>query len=305
MDWNDLRYFLAVARAHSLTEASRELRVSQATVARRIAALESSLKTTLFAKRPDGYVLSEAGEAFFPPAEAAEAQLLWLERGATGPSEQLTGIVRLAIPELLGQHLIIPGLAGFQQRYPQVQLEVIADVRPLRLSQREADVLVRLVRPTQGDYLVRRIGSIALGLYGSRAYVEAHGVPRTAADLEKHRLIGWDPVLAFLPLARWLSDIAPEPNFVFRAHTMGAQLVAAEASLGLAVLPAFIANRLGLVRVLESEPPFISDIWLLQQSESHALTRVRSLADHVAETITDAAPQLMNIAGPEAPVSSG
>jgi DNA-binding transcriptional LysR family regulator len=297
LDWNDLRYFLAVARVHSLTEASRELQVSQATVARRIAALESALKTTLFAKRPDGYVLSEAGEAFFSPAEAAEAQLLWLERGATGPTEQLTGIVRLAIPELLGHHLIVPSLAGFQQQYPAIRLEVIADVRPLRLSRREADVLVRLVRPTHGDYLVRRIGSIALGLYGSRTYVETCGAPRTVEDLEKHRLIGWDPGLGFLPLARWLSDNAPESNFVFRSHTMGAQLVAAEANLGLAVLPAFIANRHGLLRVLEGEPPFVSDIWLLQQSESHTLARVRALADHVAETVTDAGAQLMSMAG--------
>jgi DNA-binding transcriptional LysR family regulator len=251
-------------------------RVSPTTVARRIAAIESALKTTLFAKRPDGYVLSEAGEAFFPPAEAAEAQMLWLERGAAGPTEQLKGIVRLAIPELLGQYLIIPGLASFQERYPAIRLEVSADVRPLRLAQREADVLVRLIRPTHGDYLVRRIGSITLALYGSRAYVDVHGVPQTIEDLEKHRLIGWDPSLGFLPLGKWLSDSVSESNFVFRAHTMGAQLVASEANLGLAVLPAFIANRLGLVRVLEGEPPFVSDIWLLQQSESHVLARVRA-----------------------------
>jgi len=129
--------------------------------------------------------------------------------------------------------------------------------------------------------------------------VRTHGAPRTVAELEAHRLIGWDHSLGFLPLARWLSDSAPEPNFIFRAHTMGAQLAAAEASLGLAVLPAFIASRLGLVRVLEGEPPFVSDIWLLQQSEAHALARVRALADHVAETITEAAPQLMSMVASE------
>lgn len=295
LDWNDLRYFLAVARLHSLTEASRELRVSQATIARRIAALEHTIGRGLFAKRHDGYSLTTAGEALFEPAEQAEAHLLWLERGAAFPAESLAGIVRLAIPELLGQHFIIPSLADFSERHPSIRLEVIADVRPMRLSRREADVLVRLVHPTQGDYLVRRVGRIALALYGSPAYLAAHGSPAVPSDLLNHRMIGWEAELGFLPFSRWLLDALPETNVVFRAHTMSAQLAAVEANLGLAVLPAFVAKKFGLVRVLKEEAPFSSDIWMLQAPGSGSFARVRVLADHVAEALQQSSAHFMDL----------
>jgi DNA-binding transcriptional LysR family regulator len=295
MDWNDLRYFLAVARLHSLTEASHLLRVSQSTVARRIAALEHALKTELFTKRPDGYMLTEGGEALLQLAEQVEAQLLSLERSAATPRDTLAGIVRLAVPEFLGQHLIIPGLNEFQKRFPMIGLELIADVRPMRLTRREADVLVRLVHPNQGTYLVRRIGGIVLALYGSASYLAAHGIPRSGEELSGHRLIGWESGLKFLPLAQWLQNMAAATNFVIRAHTMGAQLAAVEAGLGLAVLPAFVARKYGLVRVLDAEAPFHSDIWLLQEAEAHKLARVRAVADHVSDVVGQAAPYLESL----------
>ena len=295
MDWNDLRYFLAVARLHSLTEASHLLRVSQSTVARRIAALEQTLKTELFTKRPDGYMLTEAGEALLQPAEQVEAQLLSLERSAAMPRDALTRIVRLAVPELLGQHLVIPGLNEFQTRYPMIGLELIADVRPMRLTRREADVLVRLVHPNQGTYLVRRVGGIVLALYGSASYLAAHGMPGRGEELSGHRLIGWESGLKFLPLAQWLQNMAGATNFMIRAHTMGAQLAAVEAGLGLAVLPAFVARKYGLVRVLDAEVPFQSDLWLLQEAEAHKLARVRAVADHVSDVVGQAAPYLESL----------
>jgi DNA-binding transcriptional LysR family regulator len=177
-------------------------------------------------------MLTEAGEALLQPAEQVEAQLLSLERGAAMPGDNLAGIVRLAVPEFLGQHLIIPGLTEFQKRFPMIGLELIADVRPMRLTRREADVLVRLVHPNQGSYLVRRIGGIVLALYGSTSYLAAHGIPRRGDELSGHRLIGWESGLKFLPLAQWLQNMAAATNFVIRAHTMGAQLAAVEAGLG-------------------------------------------------------------------------
>ena len=240
-------------------------------------------------------MLTEAGEALLQPAEQVEAQLLSLERGATMPRDALTGIVRLAVPEFLGQHLIIPGLTELQKRYPMIGLELIADVRPMRLTRREADVLVRLVQPNQGTYLVRRIGGIVLALYGSASYLAAHGMPGRSGELSGHRLIGWESGLGFLPLAQWLQNMAAAPNFVIRAHTMGAQLAAVEAGLGLAVLPAFVARKYGLIRVLGAEPPFQSDIWLLQEAEAHKLARVRAVVDHVSHVVSQAMPQLESL----------
>jgi len=295
MDWNDLRYFLAVARSHSLTEAGRELRTSPATVARRIAALEQALGAGLFAKSNDGYLPTAQGEALLGPAEQAEAHLLWLERSGAVPSEALGGVVRIAMPELLGQHFIIPSLAEFGQKYPRIGIEAVADVRPLTLKDREADLLVRLVRPAHGDYTVRKIGRISLGLYGSQRYVSMHGIPRTFGELAQHRLIGWEARMSFLPLSRWLADAVPAPNLVFRAHTMAAQLSAVEAGIGLAVLPAFVARKYGLVRMVADEAPFRSDIWLLQASDAQSFARVRVLADHLTELFEHATDSLAQI----------
>lgn len=295
MDWNDLRFFLAVARSRSLTEAGRKLRTSPATVARRIAALEHALGAALFAKSHDGYLPTAQGEALIGPAEQAEAHMLWLQRSGAVPAEALGGVVRLAMPELLGQHFIIPALAAFCQEYPRIGVEAVADVRPLTLKDREADLLVRLVRPTHGEYTVRRIGGVALGLYGSAEYVSAHGNPRTFGELAQHRLIGWEARMGFLPLSRWLADAVPTANVVFRAHTMSAQLSAAEAGIGLAVLPAFVARKFGLIRVVAEEEPFRSDIWLLQAADALSFARVRLLADHLTALFAEAADSLIEI----------
>jgi DNA-binding transcriptional LysR family regulator len=295
LDWNDLRYFLAVARVHNLTEASRTLMVSPATIARRIAALEQALDARLFTKRPDGYALTASGEAMLPRAEQAEAQLLSLERDGAIPAESLAGTVRLAIPELLGQHLIIPSLDRFYQKFPDIKLEITADVRPVNLAKRQADVVVRLVRPSHGDYLVKRVGSIALGLYGSAAYLEARGVPGTLEELADHRLIGWGNDLGYLPFSRWLFDAAPHQNIVFRAHTMSAQLSAVQANIGLAVLPAFIARKLGLVRALKQHAHFSSDIWQLQLSDAEAIPRISALVGHLSKTLASSATLLNDV----------
>jgi len=286
LDWNDLRYFLAVARVHSLTEAARELRASQATIARRISALEEALSVVLFTRRHNGYSLTASGEALLPLAEKAETDLLWLERSAGFTADSEAGVVRLALPELLGQHVVIPSLSAFNKRYPRIHLEVLADVRPLNLAKREADLLVRLVHPAHGDYLVRRICGIKLGLYGSRAYVEARGLPLERSELDRHQFIGWEANLGYLPLSRWILDDVAASQIVFRSHTMSAQLAAVECGLGLAVLPVFIGKKFGLTRVLGPDDMFISDIWMLQAADARNYARVRAVADHVAEALT-------------------
>ncbi|NTB99204.1 LysR family transcriptional regulator [Agrobacterium tumefaciens] len=282
MNWDDLRYFLAVARTQSLTESSIRLQVSQATVARRIASLEESLDTRLFSRGIDGYRLTEAGAALLEPAEQAEAQMLWIERVATAPAQSLRGTIRLGMPELLGQHVIIPKLAHFLEDHPGIQLELIADVRSVRLSKGEADVLVRLSRPAHGNYVMRRAGALALGLYCSPAYAASYLKRKSGNDAAFHRVIGWEPTLAYLPMARWLKEQMISGDYVVRSHTLGSQLAAVQAGIGIAVLPAIVAKQYGLIQAMGDHPPLISDIWILQQHDSHKLERVRALVDFLS-----------------------
>lgn len=292
MNWDDLKYYLAVARSKSLSEAARGLRVSPSTVSRRIQDLEQALGTKLFTHRQDGYDLNEAGANLLSAAEQAEANLLWLERGAAQSDTDTAGVVRLVIPELLGQYLIIPELVTLLRDYPEIQLEVITDVRPFQLTKREADIVVRLNRPTQGDYTVQRIGQVSQALYCSADYLKEMGEVSQVTGLSSHRLIGWDKELSYLPLARELEDRPDVGALCVRTGSFNSQLMAVRANLGIAALPKFVAEMFGLQRVLPDDPGIQSDIWLIKQSASRRLRRVKLVADHIEKTILGAKGQL-------------
>lgn len=286
MDWNDIRFFLTLARTGSLTEAARLLQVSQSTVARRIEALEQALRKPLFIRRQTGYVLNEVGFALLPDAERIESQVTAFEDDARASSQTISGRVRLALPELLGTEFIVPRLGGLRRELPGVSLDIMADVRPLRLSRREADVLVRVVRPEQGDYRMRRAASLALGLYAAPAYAAARGLPRTPEEIAGHDLIGWLPDYDYLTHAGWLLEQAGEQELSMRTSTMAAQFSATLAGLGLSALPAVIAEPAGLIRALQDSPPLILDLWVVTSGETGTLARVQAVAEAVTAMLS-------------------
>ncbi len=293
MNWDDLKYYLAVTRARGLSEAARKLHVSPSTVSRRIDALEQALGVKLFSRRQDGYDLTEAGENLLSTAEQTEANLLWLQRGAAINETDAVGVVRLVMPELLGQYLIIPELSKLQKDHPEIQLEVITDVRSSPLTKREADLVLRLNRPTQGHYTVQRIGRLNQALYASEEYLATMGTPQTSSDLVKHHLIGWDTELSCLPLARYIEERPEITKLYLRTGNFQAQLIAAQANLGIAALPKFAAQKFGLQAVLAHEPPLQSEIWMIKQEASRHLKRVSIVAEAVTKIIKQAQPHLI------------
>ena len=268
IDWNDLRYFLVVARTGSLTEAARFLRVTPSTVSRRIDELERAIKRPLFVRRQTGYRLSEAGDALLPIAETVEARVLAFERAATSSDRDIDGLVRVATPELLGIEFLLPRLAPFFRTVPRLRVDFLANVRPVRLAQQEADILLRVTRPEQGAYKVRHVGKLALGLFGSLTYLAKHPEPRTWADLSGHALIGWVEDLRFLAHARWFEEQLGDTAVRLRTNGMTAQFKATIAGLGLSVLPHAIASEAGLRRVLTEEPMLRLDLWLAIAEDS-------------------------------------
>lgn len=151
MDWNDLKFFLALAQGKSLSAAAQTLDVSPSTVSRRIEALERALQVQLFRPHRDGYDLTEAGQGLVPAAEQAGAQMRVFERNARETGDDLAGPVRIEAPELLGQEVLLPALAGFMAAYPRIRIELRGAVQPVRLAAEEADIVLRLVRPSRGE----------------------------------------------------------------------------------------------------------------------------------------------------------
>ena len=285
MDWDDLRYFLTVARTLNLTEAGRHLCVSASTVSRRIDALEGALCCRLFRRHRDGYALTATGERLRVDAEAAEARILAMQRSAGAGPDDVSGVVRLATPELLAHELIVPRLGSFCEAYPQLSLELVSDVRPVSLSRGEADVVLRAVRPARGPYTMRRIGEIEVGLYAAERYLVRYGIPDV--NLDNHRLIAWDHDLAFLQIARWLTANAGDSRVVLRTSTFAAQLGACRAGCGLAALPALIGERYGMRRVLIDTVNLTVDLWLVVRSELRATRNIEVVCNFLVDVFTN------------------
>ena len=182
-DWNDLRFFLAVARAGRLTVAARQLEADHTTVSRRISALEHALKTKLFERRPQGYALTEAGERLLSKAESMESQALAVASEIGGSDLALSGTVRVGAPDGFGTYFLAAELGALAERHPGLVLQLVALPRTFSLSKREADIAITLEQPTEGRLVSRKLTDYRLRLYASEAYLERHGPIRELADL--------------------------------------------------------------------------------------------------------------------------
>jgi DNA-binding transcriptional LysR family regulator len=286
MDWNDLKFFLAVARAKSLSGAANQLSVSTSTVYRRVQALEGALSLKLFDRFKDGYIPTEEGRELLSQSEAIEEQLIWLEHTASGSQDGMSGLVRIALPELIGQELILPEVGSFLAQNPRIRLEISSSVKPIQLTKRESDIAVRLVRPKSGTYKMRSVGIVEMRFYAAETYLSINGIPRFPEDLTAHRVIGWTDELRYLVMSAWLEEVYPADQIALRLTSLEAQLKAVNNGAGIAVLPTFVAEKCGLVPVLSDTTRLELDVWVLVQEDSVRNKRVSVARDFVVEILS-------------------
>jgi DNA-binding transcriptional LysR family regulator len=211
--WDDIRYFLAVARQGSLSAASRQLGVEHSTVARRVATLERRIGVRLFDRLPRSWTLTDEGQALVEPAERLEDEALAFSRAATAaPATQ--GRVRVSTPPVFGSHFLLPQLATHSARWPGIVLDVIGETRSVNLHRREADVAMRLMRPSEPGLAARRLGTMSMRLYAAPAWLTR---PEAA-----WRFIGYGEPLSEVPQQRLLARIAGERPFVLFTNDLAA-----------------------------------------------------------------------------------
>lgn len=285
LDWDDVRVFLALARAGSLTEAARSLRVEHTTVARRIGQLEQALGLRLFDRLPRGWMLTSEGEQLSARAAQMEEQAHEFMREAADGA-QLSGTVRLSASPSVGQEFLLPRMCAIHQRWASVTLELVVEMRVAMLSRREADLALRIGRPQDPGLAARLLGNMAYGLYGRAGYTQG----RSEADW---RFIAYDDSLAHTPEHQWLESCRGSRAYALRANTLALQRDAVRMGLGLAVLPHFMAATDGLLERLpfETGPPS-REIWLVVHPDVRRSPRVRLIADLVAEVVTGGADAL-------------
>jgi DNA-binding transcriptional LysR family regulator len=275
-DWEDLRYFLALARHGSLSAAARALKVSHATVARRVASLEAALQAPLFDRKADGYAPTAQGRRIEGLARTME-DAAQASADLAGPDAGLSGLVRLTMASSMAERFVVDRLGDFHKQHPGIDLEIIADSRVISLSRREADIALRFGRPKDSDLLARRLSSVAFSFYTSRSYAKMLG--RNPAPA----MIGFDDENDFIADAAWLNREFPQARFIVRTNSQATQAAAARAGLGVAQLPLHVgANDPRLVPVTLSKKPPDREIWMLLRKDVARLPRVRAVADYLA-----------------------
>lgn len=293
-DWNDLRYFLAVARAGSTLAAAKALGVNQSTVHRRLQEFERQLGCQLVQRRPTGYRLTELGEALRAQAERVEEAVADFARGLAATSQELKGTVKVTCPEALGPRLIDAGvIQKFNQRFPAVRVEFVMSDRILDLAAGEADVALRTTTPVENALVGRKIAESPWAVYASRAYMKRRGSIGAAEDIGRHDVVMFAGILKDHHAARWLRTVAPGAHVAARADSVPTLLMAVKSGAGLAPMPVVVAEReKDLVRVLDLGPDLATPIYLVMHEDMRRTPRVRAFFDFVIEHLRDIRPLL-------------
>ena len=285
MDWDDLRFFLALARHKSLLPAATRLGVNATTVSRRIARLASELGSDLFEQGPSGHVLTPAGERILALAEEMERSAIAVGSAASGERARYAGKVRISLSEGLAGWVIAPALQEFAELHPDIQIEIAATNGFLNPSKREADMAIMLGRPTRGHLLTRRLADYKLGLYASQSYVARQGAPQSPAELRQHKLIGYVPDLIYAEELRYLSEIGDglEPDYASSSITIQHRMTAG--GLGICVLPLFIAEQDPSLVRLCPDIAISRSFWLVLHQDLKKVARIEAVTQWLGEQV--------------------
>ncbi|MFX1765196.1 LysR family transcriptional regulator [Paraburkholderia sp. A1RI-2L] len=283
LNWDDLRYFLEVARTQRASGAARRLGVDHTTVARRVRELEAALGTVLFDKsRSGGFVLTAEGQRLLAYADTIESTVQSASEQFALGAQSLSGHVRVGSTEGFGCFFLAPQLARFTGKHPDMSIDLLPVPHFVSLSKREADLAIMLERPERGQYVYTKLCDYRLRLYGTSDYIEQHAPIRTAADLRHHAFISYVADLAFSHELLYLERTAPNVTASLCSTSVIAQYHAALQGSALAILPCFMAEPdPRLVAILPDEIVVTRRFWLCSREDLRKLRRITSLWDYL------------------------
>lgn len=278
-----MRSFLAALDTGSLLAASRRIAVSQPTLGRHVSELESQLGAVLFERTGRGLRPTDLALSIAAHARSMDAGALAIARTVAGRDAEPAGTVRITASQMVATQLLPPIIVQLQEREPGLQVEMVANDRISNLLRREADIAVRMVRPEQGSLIARRVASVGMGAYASVSYLKRHGEPAAAAELPRHRLIGFDTNDAILEgFVRHGVPVTRE-HFVVRSDDTLVAWQMMLAGAGIGILPHFLAQRTPALReVLPGLPVPSLPVWLAVHRELRSNRRIRLVFDHLA-----------------------
>jgi DNA-binding transcriptional LysR family regulator len=285
-DWNFYRSFLAVVANGNLSAAAKSLGLTQPTVGRHISALEAALGAKLFVRSQQSLRPTDLAKKFLPFARTMSETNEAAQRALSGETGEPEGSVRLTASVTVGSEILPAMLVDFHQRHPRIAIELVLSNRNQDLLRGEADIAVRMARPTQEALIVQRLGNVALGLFAHRDYISRFGEPRTVFDLSNHTLIGFDRDDSAARLLGAGSLPVSNQMFALRTDDVHAQLAAVRAGFGIGVCHVAVALRdPDLVRILPAQVAFKLEMWLAMHEDLKNSRRVRLLYSHLSSSL--------------------
>lgn len=285
MNWDDLRIFLAVARAGQILGAARRLGLNHATVSRRISSLEEAIAAKLFHRQTTGSELTEAGERFFEIAERVERQMNEARATVSGDSEEVSGTVRIGAPDGFGVAFLAPRLAGLTKQHPDLSVQLVPVPRSFSLARHEADIAISVERPVEGRLVAAKLVDYTLGLYVSRSYQKRNGVPANPGDLKKHDLVGYVPDLVINPKLDYGTEFSTDWSATYQVSSALGQVEAVRAGSGVGILHTFIArNDNDLVRV-DALPEISRSYWIVYHESVRSLRHVQVAVRYITDIV--------------------
>lgn len=280
LDWDDLKLFLAVARAESLSGAGKVLKVDPATVGRRVARLEEALGARLFVKSPQGYALTEEGARILTHAERAEQAVLGATEELRG-TQGLTGQIRIGAPDGCANYLLPQVLAAICDENPGLEVQIVALPRVFNLSKREADMAIAVSRPSTGRLTVQKLADYRLTLAASRGYLDSHPAITRLEDLRHHRIVGYIPDMIFDKELDYLSHLGLD-HVPLASNSVSVQLNWLRHGAGVGVVHDFARPAAPELGRLLPEVRLIRSFWLIRHADDVRVERLNRFADLLA-----------------------
>lgn len=280
-NWDSFRFFLALARHKTLKSAPRHLNVDQTTVGRQIQQLQEILGTQVFEKSSNGFHLTVAGQRILPILEEMETAAHSAERKIVGLDENPNGTLRIALPGALANHWLIPHLSTFRKNFPKIHLELLTGPEVLNLSRREADIAIRLVRPTEQDLVLKRKKGFSLGLYGHKTLFRSKSKPQKIEDLSNWPFVGLYPWATSDAEAGILRKIKTSHQPALTSAAWSSVFYSVQGGLGLGILPSFLAMRdPSLERISFVDPTYVP-LWIVNHPDLSKSHKVRLFLDFI------------------------
>ena len=281
-DWDDVRFFLAVAKTGSFSAAATQLNTKQTTVGRRIQALERRLGAKLFDRHRHGMEVTPAARGVLVQAESMLSNATAIERHLAGLDREMSGVVRIASTEGIAAHWLVPRLGQLRRTHPDIIVQVIASDQVLDLATRQADLAIRFFRPTSNQLVAARVGQFNMSIFAAPSYIEQYGLPQKLEDLREHHIVDHTVLHALPAMKPWTEVVERSLSVVLRTNSSYAAMEAVAVGYGISVFPDYVSKMSNLVAA-PIDLKIVRDVWLVSHEETNKGARIRTVIDYVRE----------------------